>query len=279
MTGSRIRNLVFLGLFLCLFFLVARLFYPFMSIILWSGLIYALLYKIYGRAAKRRDGSERREPMKTIVAGSFALGAIVVLVIPSIFLGRAVLKQIGELAGVAVKAIETNPKLLDLSPDGILGGFIYRLSDGQLNLSNYNFVSEAKRFLAGKSGLIIGLSGTILKDAAGFIVSLAFMVFTLYFFFVDGDHLARTFIAAIPIEKAYTTLFLRKLRDTGKQLLVGYFLVSLFQATMMFLICLVMGIKGGLVLGALTAIGSFIPMIGTAIVWLPTAIGIALGGT
>jgi predicted PurR-regulated permease PerM len=278
MTGERVRKLVFLALFLGLLVLVARLFYPFMTIILWSGLIYVLLYKVYDRAAIRKDGTERRGAVRTLLAGIFALGSVLVVVVPALFLGRAVLKELGDLTGEVIKAVERNPQLLDLSPDGVIGGFIFRLSGGQLDLSSVNLVQEFKRFAAGKSSAIIGLSGTILKDAAGLFLNLVFMVFTLYFFFVDGEHLAKTFISAIPLEREYTMLFMRKMRDSGKQLLIGYFLVALFQATMMFLICLVMGIKGGLLLGALTAVGSFIPMIGTAIVWLPTAAGIALGG-
>ncbi|MDP3176752.1 MAG: AI-2E family transporter, partial [Spirochaetaceae bacterium] len=75
-----------------------------------------------------------------------------------------------------------------------------------------------------------------------------------------------------------STTFLRKLRDTGRQLLLGYFLVSAFQAGMMFLLCLVFSIKGPLVIAFLTAVASFIPMLGTALVWLPISAGIALGG-
>jgi predicted PurR-regulated permease PerM len=278
MSGSRVRKLVFLGLFLGLFILVARLFYPFLTIILWSGLIYILLYKIYGRAAKRRDGQERREPARTLVAGGFALGAVVVLVIPTIFLGRAVLREVSDIAKEVMRTIESNPSILDLSPESPIGGLIFRLSGGQLDLSNVNLVFEVKRFIAGRSSQLIGFSGVLLKDIAGLLITLAFMIFTLYFFFVDGEHLAKTFISAIPIENAYTKLFLRKLRDSGKQLLVGYFLVALFQATMMFLICLVMGVKGPLVMAFLTALASFIPMVGTALVWVPVGASLALAG-
>jgi predicted PurR-regulated permease PerM len=278
MNGSRIRKLVFLFLFFGLFVLVARLFYPFLTIILWSGLIYAFLYKLYARASTRRDGGERREFMRNILAGVFALGAVVLLVVPTVFLGRAVLGQLADLAGAVRKAIAMNPGILDLSPESPIGGFVFRLSGGQLNLANVDLVIEIKRFLSGKSGQIIGFSGTILRDVATLLFNLAFMVFTLYFFFIDGEHLARTFIAAIPIEKTYTRLFLRKLRDTGKQLLLGYFLVAFFQATMLFLICLILGVKGPLVLAALTLIAAFIPMVGTTLVWVPVAAGIALGG-
>jgi predicted PurR-regulated permease PerM len=276
--GPQVRKLGFLAVFAGLFILVARLFYPFLSILLWSGLIYIILRKPYTRLVTRPDGRERQGPVKTLIAGLFALGSIILIIIPTFFLGKAVLKQVGELAGAIMKALEENPKLFDLSPSSTLGGLIYGLSDGQVDLSRVDLVVEAKRLLVEQRGRIIGLSGTLLKDAAGLIVGVAFMVFTLYFFFVDGAHLTSTFISAIPIEKSYTMVFLRKLRDSGKQLLVGYFLVALFQASMMFLICLVMGVKGSLVLSALTLVAAFIPMLGCGLVWIPVGAGIAIGG-
>jgi predicted PurR-regulated permease PerM len=276
--GSQVKKLGILAVFAGLFFVVARLFYPFLSILLWSGLIYVVLHRPYRRLSTRRDGRERRGPVRTLIAGSFALGSLVLLVVPAFFLGSAVLKQVGELAGAAVKAIELNPGLLDLSPGSALGGIIFDASGGRVDLSSVDLVAQAKLFLAGRSSQIIGFSGTMLKDTAGILISLAFMVFTLYFFFMDGAHLARTFIHAVPIENAYASIFLRKLRDSGKQLLVGFFLVALFQATMFFIICLIMGVKGALVLSTLALVAAFIPMIGTALVWIPVAVGIALGG-
>jgi predicted PurR-regulated permease PerM len=276
--GPQVKKLGILAVFVGFLVLVARLFYPFMSILLWSGLIYALLHKVYGRATTRRDGLPRREPAKTLIAGAFALGSVLLVIVPALFLGRAIIRQVGELASSAVKAIELNPGLLDLSPKSVLGGLAYDLSEGRVDLSRVDLLAQARLFLAGRSSQLISLSGTLLKDAAGLLVDLAFMVFTLYFFFVDGAHLARTFIAAMPIENAYTSVFLRKLRDSGRQLLVGYFLVALFQAAMLFLICLILGVKGALVLAALGLAAAFIPMIGTALVWIPVAAGIALGG-
>jgi predicted PurR-regulated permease PerM len=276
--GENVRKLGFLALFVCLFVLVARLFYPFLSILLWSGLIYVALRKPYERVSKRRDGRERKEPAKTLIAGLFALGSVVLIIVPMVLVGTAVLRQTGELAGSIAKALEENAKLVDLSPASPLGGLVYGLSGGQVDLSSFDLAAEAKSLIVQQRGRIIGLSGTLLKNAAVLAISLAFMVFTLYFFFVDGEHLTQTFISAIPIERGYTKAFLRKFRDSGKQLLIGYFLVALFQATVMFLICLLMGIKGSLVIAALTLPAAFIPMIGTGLVWMPTALGIALGG-
>jgi predicted PurR-regulated permease PerM len=276
--GSQVRKFVFLLLFLGLFLIVARLFYPFLTVILWSGLIYAILSGVYDRAAHRRDGSERGSIARTVLPGAFALCAVILFVVPALLLAWAVVRQVGELARGLMDTLNRNPGLLDLSPRSAIGGFIYSISGGQVDLSGVRLVDEARRFIASRSGSIIGISGTLIKDAASIIVNLAFMVFTLYFFFADGKYLLRTFIGAIPIERAYTTIFIRKFKEAGKQLLLGNFLVGLFQGTMMLIIGLAFGVKGYLVFAALTVIASFIPMVGTSLVWIPLTAGFALRG-
>lgn len=278
MDGKNVRRGIFLVFFLALFLLVARLFYPFMTILLWSALLYILLLPLFNRAT--REGGEK--PLKglgrNLIAGSFSLLGVLIVVVPLAFLAFNMVRQVGDLAGEALKALENHPEILDLSPSGRLGGFIYRLSDGALDLGSVNLRGEIYRFVAGSSGKVIGLSGAIIKNAATFLITLAFIVFTLYFFFVDGGHLLSVLVDAIPIEHEYTRLFMRTLRDMSKQLVVGYFLVALYQATAAFLLFTIFGVKGALVLAALTAIASFLPMVGASLVWLPLSLARILNG-
>jgi predicted PurR-regulated permease PerM len=278
MDGKNVRRGIFLVFFLALFLLVARLFYPFMTILLWSALLYILLLPLFNRAT--REGSERplRGFGRNLIAGSFSLLGVLLLVVPLAFLAFNMVRQVGDLAGEALTALENHPEILDLSPNGRLGGFIYRLSDGTLDLSSVNLRGEIYRFIAGSSGKMIGLSGALIKNAATFLIALAFIVFTLYFFLVDGGHLLSILVDSIPIEHAYTRLFMRTLRDMSKQLVVGYFLVALYQATAAFLLFSIFHVKGALVLAALTAVSSFLPMVGASLVWLPVSLARILSG-
>ena len=278
MEGVKVRKLGFLALFAGLFILVARLFYPFLSVLLWSGLIYVILRKPYQRTLRRLGAADRRAGLRAGVAGLFSFVAVALIAAVLGLVGTAVLRQIGDLAGGIMKAVDGGAKLVDLSPSSPIGGALYRMSGGQVDLSGFDLVEEARRIVVQERSRLLGLSGSLLKNVAGLAVSLAFMIFTLYFFFMDGARLTETFISAIPIERSYTLVFLRKLRDSGKQLLIGYFLVALFQATAMFAICLAMKIHGALVLAALTLPAAFIPMVGTGLVWIPVSIGIAIGG-
>jgi predicted PurR-regulated permease PerM len=278
MEGQRVRKILFLVLFLGLFLLVARLFWPFLTIILWSSLIYGFLATPYDRVTRLRSGAERKVWIKKAFAGAFALGGVLLIAVPAIFLAVAVLRQLGDLISQILNAVERNPELLDLSPSSLLGGLVHSLSKGSIDLSSIDIKGELGRFLTERSGSIIAFSGAALRDAFSVLLTLAFMLFTLYFLFMDGKQLVKLIVKVLPIRNEYSVLFLQKLRDTGRQLLVGYFLVAIFQATAMFLICLAFGIKSSLVLACLTAIASFVPMIGTALVWLPTSAGIAISG-
>jgi predicted PurR-regulated permease PerM len=278
MEGQRVRKMLFLALFVGLLLLVARLLYPFMTVLLWAGLIYAFLEPLHRRATTKRDGTERKGPAKTVIAGFFALGGVLIVAVPVIFLAIALLRQGSELASSIVSTIDNHPEILDLSPEGPLGKLIDRVSGSRIDLSSIDLKGEIKDFVAGKSGSIIGFSGTLLKDAMGLVITLAFMVFTLFFFFVDGKHLVDILVRAVPIEMSYTSLFLRKLKETGRQLVLGYFLVALFQGSVMFALCLAFHVQGALVLSCLTAVASFVPMVGTALVWAPVAALMALSG-
>ena len=80
MEGKSVRRIIFLAFFLGLFLLVARLFYPFLTILLWSGLLYALLAPLYSRLTTKRDGGDRSLFTRNVWAGVLALGGVLVLV-------------------------------------------------------------------------------------------------------------------------------------------------------------------------------------------------------
>ncbi|MFA6366559.1 MAG: AI-2E family transporter, partial [Candidatus Hydrogenedentales bacterium] len=102
--------------------------------------------------------------------------------------------------------------------------------------------------------------------------------FTLYFLLVDGKHLASLVVSAVPIERTYTKMFMQKMSESGRQLVLGFFLVAIYQAVVMFILCLIFKLEGPLVLASLTAIASFIPMVGTSLVWIPISLYIGFTG-
>ena len=188
---------------------------------------------------------------------------------PGVFLGIAMVKQLSAILRDTLLAVEKNPASLGLGPDGPIASLMSAMSGGSIDIGTP--VGGLRHFLGLQTNQILGLSGKLLKDFLGIFLNLLFMIFTIFFFLIDGRHLAKVLINAIPIEKSYTTIFLQKFRDMGKHLLTGYFFVALLQAVVMLALCLIFSVKGGLVIAFLPAIASFIPMVGTALVLIPVA--------
>lgn len=278
MEGKNVRRYIFLGLFIILLVLVARLFAPFLTIIVWSGLLYAILAPLHERLARSASEKPLREPWRTFLAAVFAIGSVLIILVPIVLLGIAMTGQLRDVVKGILRALNENPTLLDLSPAGPVGKFIHDLTQGSIDLSGINLRQEFAHLINGSAAQILNVSGVIVRNALILVVGLLFIMFTLFFFFLDGPELLRTLIGALPIEKEYSLLFLRTFRSSSRDLVVGYILVSLFQGLIAFILFSLFGIRGSLVFGALTVGASFIPMLGTGLVWGPLSLSIIFGG-
>ncbi|HET7839015.1 MAG TPA: hypothetical protein VFL04_04605, partial [Rectinemataceae bacterium] len=109
MEGTLVRKYLFLGFFLCLLVLVARLYYPFMTIFVWSGLLYALLSPFHERVLKKWPGGSQSSGGRRAVSIIFALGGILLVVLPFTYLAASLASQVIELNRFVRHAIETNP--------------------------------------------------------------------------------------------------------------------------------------------------------------------------
>lgn len=278
MQTKQIQRYLFLAVFLFLFLFVARLFSPFFSILLWAGLLYVITFPLYDRATRGIADKPIGRFSRKMLAAAFALGSVLLVVIPLVFLGFTLLSQARELIHSIDEFLEANPDFFRTLDAGKLAVRLRESSGGLFDLTGIDLSAELSKAISNGAELFVSMSATMLRDTAGFLISLAFLTFTLYFFYVDGKDLILTFVNAMPIEKAYTTAFLRRFGEVGKHLFRGYLLVALYQGVAAFLIFLVFGVEGPLPLGFLTAIASFVPMVGTTLVWGPVGVARIMAG-
>ena len=278
MQGKQVQRLLFLALFLFLLIFVARLFSPFFSILLWAGLLYVIVFPLYERVTRAKSSKPMRSICRKLTAAAFSVFTVLLVVVPLVFLGSALVGQIRELVHAISSFLENHPDFFRSLDDGGLALRIRDMSGGLIDLTQIDLVRQLADTINAGASRFLSISATLLRDTVSFVVSLAFLVFTLFFFFVDGKDLILTFINVIPIEKSYTAAFLQVFRDVTRNLFRGYLLVALYQGTAAFLIFFCFGVKGPLPLGLFTAIASFIPMVGTTLVWGPVGIAQIVSG-
>ena len=113
-------------------------------------------------------------------------------------------------------------------------------------------------------------------SAAG--LGLLIFLYAFYTFLVDGPDQYVWLEKHAPLDVAHTRSLVAAFHETGRGLFVGVGLTGLAQGVVATITYLALGVPRALVLGLLTCVASLIPSVGTALVWIPIAAGLAFAG-
>ncbi|MBN1241690.1 MAG: AI-2E family transporter [Spirochaetales bacterium] len=270
--GARVHRAVFLVLFAGLFLLTVRIFQPFLSAIVWAGTAYAVLQPLYRRVATLPSGGERPKLARSALALAFASGTLLLVVVPLAVIALVLLGQVIDLTRSLGDTLGRAGDWFSGPGFAALSARIAELSGGALDPASIDLRGELGSTLQALGNGAVSIAADALGNVVEFAVTLAMFTVTLYFLFADGRQLLGAIVDAAPIRNEYTVFFIRKARDTGRDLAVGYIAVALAQGAVSFLIFLVMKVPGPLPLAVLVAISSLIPIAGTGLVWLPVGL-------
>jgi predicted PurR-regulated permease PerM len=267
-----IQNLVFGVILILLFLVVCRLFQPFFTALLWSILFYVVFSPLHKRVVKKIDVTKLHgRVLKNVWAAVFAVGTVVLILVPVIFVTFQFLKQIIDLLRFTRDTINTRPEMINDALESV-SAFIDDITLGQIVIEpetiTKNIVSTITSSLQG----MVQISSNVVRNVGSFLMGLALMIFCLFFFYIDGSYLSHLFLHVIPIRKEYLSALVAKFMDITRNLFLGYIMVALIQAIIAFVIFSVFQVKGSLVFAALTFICVFIPMIGGGLVWIPLGV-------
>lgn len=123
----------------------------------------------------------------------------------------------------------------------------------------------------------LSLSGQILGNVGNFFSNFLLMLFVLFFFLRDQDKLMDNLRHIVPLSRSHEDRLLEEIRIMAKSAVLGSILTAIAQG---FAGGIAMGIVGfpALFWGTMLAFASFIPIVGTALIWVPTACYLFLTG-
>ena len=147
---------------------------------------------------------------------------------------------------------------------GWLGKYVdveaLRLEDSLANLPSL----ASKFLLAAGTGLVAGLAG-FAGDAI-----LTFLI--LFFVFRDGPSAIENLTAMLPLTSEQAVRLLSGIRDSIVANLYGILAVGFVQGLLTGIACAVLRVPSALLLGVAAAVCSLVPIVGTMLVWLPSAL-------
>ncbi|MGD1973956.1 MAG: AI-2E family transporter [Desulfobacterales bacterium] len=128
------------------------------------------------------------------------------------------------------------------------------------------------------SQFLIGSLSTATKGAVNFLFMTFALLYTMFFFLMDGDKLIYKILYYLPMDDEDEQRMLEKFTSVTRATLKGTAVIGLLQGTLAGLAFWVVGIPSSVFWGTIMAVLSIIPGIGTALVWVPAVIILAAGG-
>jgi len=236
------------------------IFRPFLVVMLISAVLASVFYPVYEWLVKKIGGRSK------IAALAMCLMILLVIIIPLtnlIIFGAQ--KSIAAYSD-AMNFLNNNSGFEDRIESGVLAR-----ADSMFNIS----ASELKAIIldvAKKSSnwLVEGAAG-FLKGTTSFVISLILIIFTLFFFFIDGKKMLEKVMYWTPLPDKYDHLIFKKFKDVSYTVFVSTFVVAAAQASLCALGFYIVGLPAFFPAIA-TALLSMIPYFGAYLVWVPASI-------
>jgi len=243
--NDRLRQIVLLLIIILLALLLLNQLYAFLPGFLGAITLYILLRESYFSLTIKKKWN------KTLTALLFILATLVVIAVPVYF-------SI-DLLSTKISGLLSNPVQLMMDAK-IVAEKIHTLT-GVVLFSDENIVTFQR-----KATTIIP---TILNSSASLLSNFAIMFFLLYFLLKSGRQVEQFINSFIPLKQENIEILSRETRSMIKANAIGIPVLAIIQGIVATIGYYFFGIKDFALWGFLTGIFSMVPIVGTAIIWLP----------
>jgi len=243
------------------------LFVPFFEPITWAIILALFFYPVFKR-------------IKKVCRGSGNLAALIMCILIMLFIIVPVFTLLGSLTGEVVRVYEQVQEKVQsgefwVIPDkskyprlhkGVTRGLkLMDTHEQKIKESIIDFSKKIGEFVLKKATVIF-------KNLANIVFKAAIMLVILYYLFRDGQHMLETFKDLLPLPRQDVERFTSLTHDVLSATLYGNFLTAFIQAGAGIFILWILDFTAPIFWGTLIGLATFVPMIGTAAVWLPATI-------
>lgn len=247
-------------------YLCWRMIQPFMGVIAWATVLVILFYPVHKRLLQRI----RHPSLAALVS---CLLVILVILVPVALITLAV---VNELSG-AVQSLQAAVNYI-LDPNSRLSGPIINFLSRFVDINELRSEEFLIERLKGVGGQIAGRTLGFLGGLASFVVQMFFVIFTMYYFFKDGENISRTIRDSLPLEREQADGIMSRTREVIDASVYGVISIATIQGTLGGLAFWVLGLPSAIVWGVVMTFLSMVPMLGAFLVWVPAAIYLAVSG-
>jgi predicted PurR-regulated permease PerM len=253
-----------LALYLCY-----RIAEPFLSPIFMAVVLAIVFYPLHARV----EAVIRRANVAAILSTTLVM---LVVAIPTVFLGIAVTRELG---GLYQALSEKSAAQGGLSP------FLMHLMQAPINLvgryvdiSQIDVRSTVLRWLDQISRYLVSFGARAFSNILSLLLACLISFFTLFFLFRDGPRIQQRIAAMLPLSHEQARKFVTGISETIVASVYGGIAVGIGQGLLTGIGFWVLGLPSPVVWGAAATLASLVPLVGTGMVWAPATLVLLIGG-
>ena len=248
--------------------LFLRIIAPFLQAIFLAALFAALFAPLYGRFL---HWTGERRALSSALTICVALAFVFV---PAVFVLGAVVGQAVDIAESVRPWVQQQ-----LSTPGTTTRLLESLPFYETIEPFRAIVTERLGQFAGTaSGWVLDLVQTITLGTVGALVSGLIVLYTMFFFLMDGDRLLYYMLYYLPLDDEDETKLLARFTSVAKATLKGTAVIGAVQGGLAGLALWAAGIPSALFWAVVMMFLSVVPGVGTALVWVPAVLYLLFDG-
>jgi predicted PurR-regulated permease PerM len=268
-TSSQLTTVLSYGAILLLGYFVFLIVEPFLVPLAWSAVLAIFFYPLHEKVLQKK--------MKpSAAAATSTLAVTLLLIVPAI----VVLVLTARQALVATAQIQSQMAVHGQGPNqGLVmhaeEWIRMRLPESLRGIDMSDPVQQA----AEKTASFLGARFTgLLKNLVTFFVDLFIMIFALFFMFRDGEEIVRGAKHLLPFDEDIQADMLEESKELIFASVAVGLLVAAIQGVLGGVSFALVGISAPLFWGVLIAFFSLVPVVGSALLWIPAALWLGISG-
>lgn len=258
-----------MGLFFYLFY---RIVIPFFVPICWAAVFVIIFFPLYKKLLVRVKS-------RRLTSLMMCLFIIAVIVGPIAYLFVALVSEAAD-AMAKVNEMYKNGQLDNLFSIQLpwIDTIMEKLKS-YYDISGIDLHKLAKDTIDKAGGVIINQTSWLIANGTKTVFYFILMVFTLYYFFKDGERVVDRIKLLMPLPADQVNTTFQHLRDVIQATMYGGVVVALIQGVLGGIMFAIFGISSPIFWGAIMAFVSIIPFVGAFLIYIPAGLILLVGGS
>jgi predicted PurR-regulated permease PerM len=263
-TSDRLTTVLSYGALLLLGYLVYRITEPFFVPLAWSAVLAIFFYPVYERLAAEM-GANRAALVCTVAV-------TLLLIVPAILVLVYTTREAVDAAAAIQSALR--------DPDRALSAHALAWIHSHLpaEWQSTDFSEPLRQGAEKVASFLAGNFAALVRNLFTFFVDLFILIFALFFMFRDGDSIVRGVRHLMPFDDSIQHDMLKESRDLIFASVAVALVIACLQGLLGGLAFTLGGVPTPMLWGVLIAFFSLVPVVGSALIWVPTAIWLAVNG-